>query len=53
MVTLVNYSRKPPNTIGFMGLGFKSAYEITEFPKPILRSAMDRTRSTDWAAVLI
>ena len=29
-ISFVNFSRKPPGNIGFMGLGFKAAYEISD-----------------------
>ena len=31
-ISFVNFSRKPPGNIGFMGLGFKAAYEISDRP---------------------
>ena len=31
-ISFVNFSRKPPDNIGFMGLGFKAAYEISDRP---------------------
>jgi hypothetical protein len=32
-ISFVNWSLKPPETIGFMGLGFKAAYEVSSTPE--------------------